>query len=96
MERLYDRMIAFDSATTGAAQLVHKSYLRTFKVQKLRKIATTTGYAYKVAYSVYPGRNGSVSSGITWWRWATPELLIPSGWRLVSLNDSPHRARGEA
>ena len=23
-----------------------------------------------------------MSSGITWWRWATPELLIPSGWRL--------------
>jgi hypothetical protein len=25
-----------------------------------------------------------VSSGITWWRWATPELLIPNGWRLVT------------
>jgi hypothetical protein len=31
-----------------------------------------------------PPENGNVSSGITWWRWATPELLIPSGWRLVS------------
>ena len=28
LERMYDRMVAFDSATTGAAQLVYKSYIR--------------------------------------------------------------------
>jgi phage-related protein (TIGR01555 family) len=39
LERLYDRMIAFDSATTGAAQLVFKSYLRTYKIKDLRQIA---------------------------------------------------------
>ncbi len=38
IERLYDRMIAFDSASTGAAQLVFKSYLRTLKVKGLREI----------------------------------------------------------
>lgn len=38
IERLYDRMIAFDSATTGAAQLVYKSYLRTLKIKGLREI----------------------------------------------------------
>jgi hypothetical protein len=36
-ERLYDRMLAFDSATTGAAQLVYKSYLRTYKIEDLRE-----------------------------------------------------------
>lgn len=43
LERLYDRMVAFDSATTGAAQLVYKSYLRTMKVKDLREIAATGG-----------------------------------------------------
>lgn len=38
LERLYDRMVAFDSASTGAAQLVYKSFLRTLKVKGLREI----------------------------------------------------------
>lgn len=44
-ERLYDRMIAFDSATNGAAQLVYKSYLRYLKVKKLRSIVAEGGNA---------------------------------------------------
>lgn len=43
LERLYDRMIAFDSATTGAAQLVHKSYLRTLSVAGLRDVISAGG-----------------------------------------------------
>lgn len=38
LERLYDRMIAFDSASTGLAQLVFKAYLRTLKIEGLREI----------------------------------------------------------
>lgn len=45
LERLYDRMIAFDSATTGTAQLVYKSYLRTLKVAELRQIVAQGGAA---------------------------------------------------
>lgn len=45
LERLYDRMVAFDSATTGAAQLVYKSYLRTMKIKGLRDIASAGGPA---------------------------------------------------
>lgn len=37
LERLYDRMVAFDSATQGAAQLVYKAFLRTYKIKDLRK-----------------------------------------------------------
>lgn len=44
-ERLYDRMVAFDSATTGAAQLVYKSFLRTYKIDGLHDAATTGGDA---------------------------------------------------
>jgi phage-related protein (TIGR01555 family) len=43
LERLYDRMLGFDSATTGAAQLVYKAYLRTLKIKGMREIAATGG-----------------------------------------------------
>lgn len=43
IERLYDRMIAFDSATTGAAQLVYKSYIRVLKMPKLREAVAGGG-----------------------------------------------------
>lgn len=43
LERLYDRMIGFDSASTGAAQLVFKSYLRTLSVAGMRDIVAAGG-----------------------------------------------------
>jgi len=43
IERMYDRMIAFDSASTGAAQLVHKSYIRTMSVDGLRDVIAAGG-----------------------------------------------------
>lgn len=45
LERLYDRMIAFDSASTGAAQLVYKSYLRTYKIKDMREVVAAGGDA---------------------------------------------------
>jgi len=39
-ERIYDRMIAFDSATTGAAQLVYKAYIRTYKIKDMREVVS--------------------------------------------------------
>jgi phage-related protein (TIGR01555 family) len=44
-ERLYDRMVAFDSATQGAAQLVYKSYIRTYAIDGLQEAAATGGDA---------------------------------------------------
>ncbi len=46
-ERIYDRLVAFDSATQGAAQSVYKSAIRTYKVDKLRELVTTGGKAYQ-------------------------------------------------
>lgn len=43
IERLYDRMVAFDSATTGAAQLVYKAYIRTYKLKDLRQTVAAGG-----------------------------------------------------
>lgn len=45
VERLWDRLIAFDSATQGAAQLVYKAHLRTYSVKGLRKIIGEGGKA---------------------------------------------------
>lgn len=42
-ERLYDRLTAFDMATTGAAQLISKAYIRTLKVKDLRNMIAAGG-----------------------------------------------------
>ncbi len=48
IERLYDRLVAFDSATQGAAQLIYKAYLRTYKINNLRKVIAAGGPALDV------------------------------------------------
>lgn len=45
LERLWDRLIPFDSATQGAAQLVYKAHLRNYKVKGLREIIAAGGKA---------------------------------------------------
>ena len=45
LERLWDRLIAFDSTTTGVAQLVYKAHLRTYAVEGLRDIIAQGGAA---------------------------------------------------
>lgn len=45
VERLFDRLIAFDSTTAGAAQLIYKAHLRTYGVKGLRDIISTGGPA---------------------------------------------------
>lgn len=46
LERVWDRMIAFDSATEGAAQLVYKAHLRTLKIPGFRDLVANGGPAY--------------------------------------------------
>lgn len=43
IERIFDRVIAFDSTTQGAAQLVFKAYLRTWKIKDLRNLIAEGG-----------------------------------------------------
>lgn len=43
LERLYDRLVAFDSTTQGAAQLVFKAHLRTLSIEGLRDIFAMGG-----------------------------------------------------
>lgn len=46
LERLYDRMVAFDSASTGAAQLIFKAWIRTYSIEDLRDIIGAGGKPY--------------------------------------------------
>jgi phage-related protein (TIGR01555 family) len=46
IERLFDRLVAFDSATAGASQLVHKAWLRTMTIEKLRDVIAAGGAAF--------------------------------------------------
>lgn len=47
IEPMFDRMIAFDSATNGAAQLVYKAHLRTLSVERLRELIAAGGKTYQ-------------------------------------------------
>jgi phage-related protein (TIGR01555 family) len=40
-ERIYDRLVAFDSSTQGAAQLVYKSFLRTYKMKGMTELLSS-------------------------------------------------------
>lgn len=45
LERLYDRLLSYDTATTGASQLVYKSHMRTLSIEGMREIISTGGSA---------------------------------------------------
>jgi phage-related protein (TIGR01555 family) len=47
LERLFDRLVAFDSTTQGAAQLVYKAHLRIWKMPGLRQLISTGGKLYE-------------------------------------------------
>jgi phage-related protein (TIGR01555 family) len=40
-ERIYDRMVGFDSATQGSAQSVYRSWMRVFKMKGLTELMST-------------------------------------------------------
>ncbi|WP_447880314.1 DUF1073 domain-containing protein [Serratia fonticola] len=43
VERIFERIQAFDTATVGTTQLIHKAHLRTYSIKGLRKILATGG-----------------------------------------------------
>lgn len=53
VERIYDRLVAFDSTTQGTAQLVYKAHLRTVKVKNLRDILATGGPAEEALIKMF-------------------------------------------
>ena len=66
IERIHDRLIAFDSTTVGAAQLVFKAYIRTWSIEDLRNLISMGGKAYQaVLANVETVRRLQSSEGIT-------------------------------
>jgi phage-related protein (TIGR01555 family) len=47
IEPLWDRMIAFDSATQGAAQLIYKAHLRILKLPQYRELIASGGAMFQ-------------------------------------------------
>ncbi|EOV7029568.1 DUF1073 domain-containing protein [Yersinia enterocolitica] len=43
IERIFERIQAFDTATAGATQLIHKAHLRTYSITGLRQALATGG-----------------------------------------------------
>ncbi|HAB75417.1 MAG TPA: hypothetical protein DCE46_14930 [Pantoea sp.] len=43
VERIFERIEAFDTSTVGTTQLIHKAHLRTYSIDKLRQILATGG-----------------------------------------------------
>jgi phage-related protein (TIGR01555 family) len=51
LEPAYDRILAFDSTTAGAAQLVFKAHLRVIKIDKLRDIIARNDGTIQAVYA---------------------------------------------
>jgi phage-related protein (TIGR01555 family) len=66
IERLYDRLIAFDSATTGAMNLIQKAHLRTVRIDKLREVLAAGGQAEENLLTMFHHmRHLQTNEGIT-------------------------------
>jgi phage-related protein (TIGR01555 family) len=66
LEPVFDRIMAFDSATTGTAQLVYRAHLRTYGIKGLRQIIAKGGAVLDAVYEqVDMMRKWQSNEGIT-------------------------------
>lgn len=66
LERLFDRLIAFDNATMSSASLIDRANLRTVQVQNLREIIAAGGPAYEGLLAQFEMmRSVQVNEGLT-------------------------------
>lgn len=66
VERIWDRLTAYDSTTLGAAQLVYKAHLRTYKVDKLREKIAFGGEGFeKLVKQINSIRRFQSNEGLT-------------------------------
>jgi uncharacterized protein len=75
LEVINDRLIAFDTATLGTAQLVHKAHIRTLKIKELRAALAQSGT------STATGRAGALQSHLH-------EIALTQGIEGVTVLDS--------
>lgn len=66
IERLYDRLIAFDTATSGASNLLNKAHLRTVQIDGLREVLAAGGQAEENLLTMFAHmRHLQTNEGIT-------------------------------
>ena len=66
IERIHDRLIAFDSTSSGAAQLAFKAHLRTMKIEGFRDLLAAGGPMYdSLLENVAMIRRLQTSEGLT-------------------------------
>jgi hypothetical protein len=66
IEPLWDRMIAFDSATQGAAQLIYKAHLRILKLPQYRELVASGGPLFQaVLKQIHMIRAMQTNEGLT-------------------------------
>lgn len=66
IERMQDRLISFDTATAGAANLINKAHLRTVQIDKLREVLAAGGKAEENLLQMFHHmRMLQVNEGIT-------------------------------
>jgi phage-related protein (TIGR01555 family) len=66
LERLYDRLLAYDSTSVGAAQLVYKAHIRTLSIEHLRELIAMGGKSFQaVIKQIDMIRQLQVNEGIT-------------------------------
>lgn len=66
LERLYDRLIAYESTSVGAAQLVYKAHIRTLSIEHLRELIAMGGKSFQaVIKQIDMIRQLQVNEGIT-------------------------------
>jgi hypothetical protein len=53
VERILSAFEAFDTATVGTTQLIHKAHLRTYSIEKLRTILATGGDLEKAMMRIW-------------------------------------------
>jgi hypothetical protein len=66
LERMWDRLLAYDSTTTGIAQMVYKAHLRTVSIEQLREMIAAGGPAMQgVVQQISMMRMMQTNEGIT-------------------------------
>lgn len=66
IEPLFDRLVAFDSTTAGAAQLVFRAHVRTMKLKDYRKAVAAGGAAFEgIAAQLNSIRKYQSNEGLT-------------------------------
>jgi len=66
IERLYDRLVAFDTATAGAMNMLQKAHLRTVRISGLREVLAAGGQAEENLMTMfYHMRDLQNNEGIT-------------------------------